>query len=634
MQLNSLRCVRGLSLWALALLLILPGQSVAASDEQNKFADIESYVDGTIESQMVLEDIPAVTVSIVKGGKRIFSKGYGMADIDNQVEVNAESSLFRIGSTSKLFTWTAIMQLYEKGLVDLDADVNSYLDFKIPDTFEKPITLRHILTHTAGFEEGGLGYLIHYYPNKGPELATAMEQFMPKRLNPPGEVSSYSNYATALAGLIVQNVTGQPFNDYIDEHIFEPLNMTYTTFAEPLPKDMEKYRVKGYAREAGLFDEKPFEVINSFGPAGAVSSSANDMAKFMMANLNNGELNGNRILKAETVRLMHSQLFSGDDRLAGMAYGFYEHNYNGHRLIAHGGDTMQFHTDMVIDKDENFGVFVSYMTTVSGKARNAFVKQIYDHYFPEESQTITPPSDFSERADKYAGSYIFWRRNDSTIEKALGLFDGGTEVAPTADNTLLVAGVYGERQYVEIGKNLFKQVDGHERIAFIEDESGDVTGLYYESLPFMALQRTPALQTGFFRVILPLLSLLILLHVLISWGYKRGTYRKQTGASKGLTYSAIATAGMNYLFIIFFTIVILVYQESLFSGLPLMFKVTLLLPILAVVLSLVTAYFFVKRQMADKPGLASTIYYALVVFAGLYMSFIYYYWNFLGWNYK
>src|SRR5690554_4702283 len=146
---------------------------------QDKFENIGTYIDGTIEAQMILEDTPAVTVSVIKDGELIFAKGYGYADIAAQKPVDAATSLFRIGSTSKLFTWTAVMQMYEQGKLDLDADVNQYLDFKIPDTYAEPITLRHILGHTAGFEDGALGYLIKYYPDKGPELAEAMEQFIP-----------------------------------------------------------------------------------------------------------------------------------------------------------------------------------------------------------------------------------------------------------------------------------------------------------------------------------------------------------------------------------------------------------------------------------------------------------------------
>lgn len=620
---------------AFALLCLFTASSVQAQEpEQGKFDDIEAYIDGTIEAQMVLKDIPAVTVSVVKDGKRIFSKGYGMADREQQRPVDPATSTFRIGSTSKLFTWTSVMQLYEQGKVDLDADVNTYLDFKIPDTFKEPITLRHILTHTAGFEDGGLGYLIQYYPNHGVPLAEAMEKYIPRRLNPPGKVSSYSNYATALAGLIVQNVSGMPFNEYVKTHILQPLEMQHTTFDEPLSDDMEKQRVKGYTREAGVFAEQPFEMIDAFGPAGAVSASANDMSHFMLAHLNNGEYNGKRILKEDTAKLMHSALWQGDKRLSAMAHGFYEHHFNGHRLIGHGGDTMQFHTDMLIDHDEQFGIFVSYQTTTDNQARNVFVKQFYDHYFPAEKETLTPPKDFASRADKYAGTYIFWRRNESTIEKAIGIFGGGTEIVPTENNTLLVAGIFPARQYVEIDTNLFQQVDGDEKIAFVEDENGEITALYYDSLPFMGLEPLPAFQSGLFRVFLPLVSILLFAHILISWGYKRQAYRAASPVARKLYYAAIANSAVNLLFIVLFMVIVLTYQDALYSGLPFVFKLNLVLPVLAVILSLLTAWFYVKRQTSEKTALASTIYYGMVVIAGLYMAYFYYYWNILGWNYK
>ena len=635
MQINPRRKGSLLYTWTMAFIVLFSIGSVGAAESTiETFDDIEAYVDGTIESQMVLKDMPAVTISVVKDGSLIFSKGYGMADTDKQIPVSAESSLFRIGSTSKLFTWTSIMQLYEQGKVDLDADVNTYIDFEIPATYEQPITLRHILTHTAGFEEGALGYLIRYYPKMGPKLEEAMKLYIPARLNPPGKVSSYSNYGTALAGLIVQNVTGQPFNQYVEEHIFQPLGMTKTTFEEPLPAKLKPLMVRGYARENGVFSEEPFEVLNSIGPAGAVSSNANDMSKFMLAHLNNGELNGKRILKADTVRLMHSKLWAGDERLSGMAHGFYERHFNGHRLIGHGGDTLQFHTDMVLDKAEDLGIFVSYMTTTDNDARNAFVKQFYDHYFPKEREHIVPPSDFASRADKYAGSFISWRRNESTIEKAASILSGPVEVAPSGNNTLVVSGAVPARQYVEVENNLFRQVDGDERLAFVENTDGDIEGLYFDSAPFVGFQAVPAFQSSFFKVQLPIICLLVMLFVFITWGYKRRAYRAATGASRGLIYSALATGAVNFLLIIFFVLIIAVYEENLYGSVPFAFKANLILPIVAVLLALLTAYFFVKRQLSEGPSLASTIWYSIVVFAGLYMAYFYYYWNFLGWNYK
>lgn len=646
---NTLRT----ALCSLALLLAGTGMPLHAQDETQDPAPVVTteadvvepapvadplpglgaYIEGTIEAQMALEDIQAVTVSVVKDGEVVYANGFGMQDIEEGIAVNPETSLFRIGSTSKLFTWLSVMQQVERGNLDLDTDVNEYLDFEIPATYEEPITLRHILSHTAGFEDGGLGYLIQYYPNKGPELAEAMAKYIPARVNPPGEVSSYSNYATALAGLIVQNVTGVPFNQYVRENLFDPLGMQYASFAEPLPEHLEPYMTRGYKREQGVWDEQPFEMINSFGPAGAVSASALAMAKFMQANLNNGELNGNRILSPDMMEQAHSQLFTADPRVNGMAHGFYEKTYNGFRIVGHGGDTMQFHTDLAIDKENNLGIFVSYMTTVSNKARNHFVGQIYDHFFPQKVEPIEPPADFAERASKYAGTWTFWRRNVSTIEKMFGLMSGGVDVVPTENNTLLVTGPYAARQFVEVGENLFRQVDGTDRIVFSSRSGEGLDTFYFESLPFMAMQRMPTFETSVFKYLLPGVALLLFLHTIVSWFYKRKDYKVRPAASKALTYSSLLMSIVHLAFVVLLAIVIVGFGESLYSGIPFLLKAALVLPLVAIVLTLWALFRFVKRFGDETFTLGRRIYYGLIVLAGVYMCYFYYYWNMLGWDY-
>ena len=238
-------------------------------------AALEGYIDGIVIPLMKNENSPSGTVAISLGGELIFAKGYGFENIENRVPVDPARTLFRPGSVSKLFTWTAVMQLVEQGELDLDTDVNTYLQsFRIKETFDKPITLRHILTHTPGFEDGGLGYLIIDDPEKTISLREAMQRYQPERINPPGVQTAYSNYATALAGLIVENVSGLPFNDYVQQNILDPLGMSNSTFAEPLPAHLADRMATSYKLETGAFDEKPFEIAANFGPAGALSATA------------------------------------------------------------------------------------------------------------------------------------------------------------------------------------------------------------------------------------------------------------------------------------------------------------------------------------------------------------------------
>jgi CubicO group peptidase (beta-lactamase class C family) len=356
------------------LVLIAASTAASASDLDNP-ALLESFIDGLVRPLMKNGNSPSGTVAIAKDGELIFAKGYGFQNVDEQIPVDPAATLFRPGSTSKLFTWVSVMQQVEQGNLDLDADVNTYLDnFRIRDTFDEPITLRHILTHTPGFEDGALGYLILDDPERIMPLRESMARYQPERVNPPGKQTAYSNYATSLAGLIVENVSGTPFNDYVRQNILDPLGMTNSTFDEPLPEGLAENMAVSYRLEAGRYVEKPFEIISNFGPAGALSATATDMVRFGQAILNGGELDGQRIIGEETLDLMLTRAFSHDDRLMGMALGFYENDENGARLVGHGGDTQYFHSYLGVDKANELTFFVSFASSGGSPIRSLFTR--------------------------------------------------------------------------------------------------------------------------------------------------------------------------------------------------------------------------------------------------------------------
>jgi len=526
------------------------------------------------------------------------------------------------------------MQQVERGNLDLDADVNQYLKtFQIPTTFDEPITLKHVMTHTPGFEDGGLGYLINYDPDKASSIRDFLATYIPARVNKPGAYGSYSNYATALAGLIVQNVSGIPFDEYIEKNIYEPLGMDHSSFREPLPDTIIDDMTVGYKREAGIYVAQPYEVLGGVRPAGSMASSADDMAKFMMAHLNGGSYGGAQILKPETTKLMHSVLYKGDDRLAGIAHGFYENYINGHRLVGHGGDTFQFHTDMMIDQEENLGIFVSYQTYSGTKGRSEFINTFYDQYYPEPLEAITPPDDFNKRADEYAGTYVFWRRNFSTLEKAMSLAGGEFTIAPSGENTLILSGFEGPRQFVEIGDNLFRQVDGKLRIAFGEDENGNIHDLHIDGLPFMDLSRAPGFETAMFKSVLPLISLLLFLTVWTGWLYRRKDYKAMQAPERTAIRLSMATSGMNVVFVILLGSIMAIYQFEIYENIPTILKVSLVLPILILITTIGMAYFAVKAWREDFWRLGRRIHYTLVTAAAVFMAVFYIYWNMIGWQY-
>jgi CubicO group peptidase (beta-lactamase class C family) len=193
--------------------------------------------------------IVGVAVSVVKDGKLFFAKGYGYADLENNIRVDPEATLFKLGSLTKLFTWTAVMQLAEQGKLDLDADVNTYLDFRIPDTYPQPITLKHLMAHTSGFEDLHAEMVTLAEENLLPPREW-LASHIPARVRPPGEVAAYSNYGAALAGYIVARVSGQSYSQYVQEHILDPLGMEGTTALWPTPPELLARESVGY-----MYDE-------------------------------------------------------------------------------------------------------------------------------------------------------------------------------------------------------------------------------------------------------------------------------------------------------------------------------------------------------------------------------------------
>lgn len=297
-----------------------PEQLPPAPDvERLTRADVEAFFDGFLPYALADGGIPGAVVVVVADGEIVLQKGYGYSDLEARTPVDPASTLFRPGSVSKLFTWTAVMQLVESGQIDLDVDVNEYLDFEIPSRDGgKPITMRDIMTHTPGFEER-VKKLITPDPENVEPLGEFLKVWVPTRIFPAGTTPAYSNYATGLAGHIVERVSGQSFDDYMDEHIFEPLGMENSTFRQPLPDRLADQMSNGYASTAG--EPQPFEIVNP-APAGSLSSTGTDMAKFMIAHLQNGEYQGVRILEAGTARRMHTTMLTMMPPLNRMALGF------------------------------------------------------------------------------------------------------------------------------------------------------------------------------------------------------------------------------------------------------------------------------------------------------------------------
>lgn len=483
--------------------------------------DLHAYFDGMIPYALHRGDIAGATLSVVKDGHLLFAQGYGYADLKTRRPVVASETLFRPGSVSKLFTWTSVMQLVEQGKLDLDRDVNDYLDFKIPEKFGKPITLRNIMTHTAGFEET-LSELFLDKPEQQYPLHDYLVRHMPQRIFPPGKVVAYSNYATTLAGYIVQRVSGEPFADYVDNHIFKPLGMAHSTFRQPASPALMKLMATGY-KQASDGTPVPFEVVEA-APAGSLSSTATDMARFMLAHLGGGEIDGVRILKLDTVRQMQTRNYTLAPGLNGFNLGFYDENRNGHRIIGHAGDTVAFHSDLHLILDANTGVFMSFNSPGKegevGQARVAIFRAFLDRYFPftpPEEKTVADPK---KDAARVVGSYLASRRKESALRLLFQL--GQTQVTSEPDGTVMVDAFKDPsgavKKWREVGPLDYREVGGQTHLKFVTDENGNIDHLASDDfLPVEEIQRVHGLEQITWLKTLGIGTIVICAMTLVFW---------------------------------------------------------------------------------------------------------------------
>jgi CubicO group peptidase (beta-lactamase class C family) len=467
-----------------------PNAATTAAAPQLTAADLESFLDGLMPLEIEHANVAGAVVAVVKDGKLLFAKGYGYADARNRTPVSPETTLFRVGSISKLFTWTAVMQQVELGKLDLDRDVNTYIDFRIPTRHGKPITLRDIMTHRSGFEETIKDLFVRSARDLQP-MERYLPIHLPARIFPPGAVPAYSNYAATLAAYIVQRVAKQPFDDYVEAHILRPLDMAHATFRQPLPDALKPLMSRGYRLGSG--EPQDFEFVD-VAPAGSLAASAEAMSHFMIAHLQNGRYGDVQILKPETAVQMHQRQNGWPAAMNAMCLGFYEETRNGQRIIGHGGDTQWFHSDLHLLLDANVGLFVSYNS--AGKddysLRGLLLDRFMDRYFPVPPRTQATPSTALQDARNVAGVYEISRRFETNILAISALLGEATVTVQPKDSTIALANAFKSvngqpKRFREVAPMVFRAMDGHEQLAFQTDPNG--RRMIFIDYPFMVFQR-------------------------------------------------------------------------------------------------------------------------------------------------
>lgn len=628
---------RLLILFVCAAICLTASPSPAAAQQPLTAHSAAAFFDAVMPEQLVAYHIPGAAVAVVKDGRLLFTSGYGVDDLESGRPVSPQRTIFDLASIAKLFTWTVVMQLVESGQLDLDTDVNAYLTaFQIPDSYEQPITLAHLMAHTAGFE-----YDAAFATADGEEVAPAdalkryLADHMPARIYPPGEVIAYSNYGTALAGYIAARAAGLSFESLVGRRIFHPLGMNDSTFEQPLPAYLAPDLAKGYRYNEGEYQYRPYDYFFT-APASALHSTTADMAKFMIAYLQDGRLGEKRILSESSARRMHSPLYAVVPG-HGSAHGFWQDRINGHPILYHPGDSSLAHSQLTLLPEQNVGIFAAYTGDGGSAAKSQLLYDFIDAFFPAEE--LPPPA--AVPADgllrQLSGSYLRARHPATSWQKMQLLFTVQT-LRPDGGDGLIASSLISapERYSYQSGDTYFRQA-GKEQLIFQRDDAGRPVSAFFTREPSAIYFRMPWFQSPGFQLGLLLLFLAGLLYTFLSWvtgGWRDRLRRRPRPVARTM-------AGWAALFNLLFLLALVVgiidllgdTRQLAYAGMPAAIRVGLAFPLLALPFTARLVLAAVHELRARAWSRRIIAHYVLINLAlwgfPLYLS----YWNFLGWQF-
>lgn len=623
------------TLWTSFFLVLINSLVFANTENQKLFLSEESineqevaqFLDKFFLEQMEKQHIPGVAIVIVKDGKTLFSRGYGYADIDKHIGVNPDKTLFRIASISKLFTATAIMQLVEKKKLNLQENVNYYLkDFQVKSYFKKPITVSDLLLHTAGFEDNSLALFSHKQ-SEVPPLKDYLQKYPAINVYPPGEIFSYSNYGYALAGYLVEVVSGMPFERYIEENIFNLLEMKNSSFNY---KDSQKDLAIGYSYKNNQYQEEDVYFTNQ-SPSMGLITTATDLAPFMIAQLEKGIYQNKQLLSQQSIELMQTRQFAAHPKIAGNTMGFRDLIKNDKRAIRHDGRLKGFQSLMYLIPEKNLGFFLVYNCSENNFYLN-FTQEFLNYFFPIKTSDPVPLINYQKRVEKFVGSYRNLRYSHTTIQK-LDTLVSQYQISANEDGTITL---YSPEEkplgkWIEIEPFLFKKTDEDNYLAFRENKSGQITTLFYsywflEKLPFYETAKFQMSLIYFFISIF-FISSIIFLVILIK-------YLRKTHIVKKLFFAQIIMfliSLLNFIFIITWLLIYQVYYEEALFSIPRIFTLILCIPLFSVGLTITLPIW--SKIVWDYNSLCKRLYFCFFTLVALAFIPFLLYWNMLGFKF-
>lgn len=618
---------------------VAPSPSAPGLNDPQEFA---AFVDDFFQQEMSKEHIPGAVISVVKDSKLFFANGYGYANVEEQTPVVADRTLFRVASLSKLFTATAAMQLYERGLLDLHTDVNQYLsNFQLDNPYSEPVTAAQLMMHTDGTTKRRIGIAA-----RTPEAMEPLEDYLANHMPPviwkPGELYSYSSHSTALLGYLVERLSKTPFTEYIDSNILEPLKMRRSTFLQPLPHPLAKDLAVGYQYQSNAFQPVPFLYLN-IAPAAAMSTTATDMANFMIAQLQAGRYGNSSILQPKTVQLMHEQHFTHHPRLPGTGYSFRERLENNIRMIGHLGSLRGYSSSLTLMPDRNIGIFVA-SNSFSG-IHEKLLSQLLDRYFPtaNEAAPIKPLALSSDQLDRFTGTYRDLEYPRHTLAKLSAPFEhinirnGGDGTLTLSTPRLFFLGSAPKIRLVPVESLLFQRSDDDAFTAFGEDEAGQIAYVFNPIWSKIgAYERVPWYETVWVQFGVIGFCAAIFLSAIIFWliRWLRRSQYQTAQKSRGAWSLAALVSALNLAFLIGLPLSLWgIGVWKLVYGVPFVVVVLLCLPITAALLAIglpLIAAFAWKNH--DWSALKRWHYSSIALAAAIFIPALAY-WNLLGFHF-
>jgi hypothetical protein len=488
--------------------------------------------------------------------------------------------------------------------------------------------MKHLMSHTAGFEESGFELWVPESEQIVP-LGEWLATHMPKRVRRPGEVTAYSNYGAALAGYIIQKISGVPYEQYIQENIFSPLGMTQSSVYQPLPPELAPDMATGYVFANDAYQPQAFENINT-PPAGSFSVSATDAAQFMIAHLQDGRYEQTQILEPATAQQMHTTLFTHDPHLDGIAYGFIEGEHNGQRMLWHGGTLLFFQGNLVLLPEQNLGIFISGNGATASGLTYAVPEALMDRYYPAP-ETPAPQPLTGMDLSRFVGSYRPTRSSYTKIEKSLYILSP-FYIGATADGHLTL----GTQQFIPVDDLVFQEVGGDQKLVFRQDMQGSITHFFLNSQPIWAYEKQEGLESTSLQHTIMISCFVLFGITLVIWlvgaliNRRKGkTQPKLARTARWISIGMILlnTAVVVGLFIGFPSTSMILYGDK-----TALFFVPLLAT-LAAVLTLVSIFFAVLSWKRNYWTLAGRVHYIFVVLGGITFALWLNHWNLIGWKF-